>query len=176
MQTAGETPALRSHKQRQRRPPEGGRYKFNRNDWRSKDRRYKTKTNGCPVPKTGPAATNSTATAGGPTLRDRRYKFKTVRLTSNAGRGGCFACFVPLEDRVADALHGFARDLLGLLGAGVENIPNFGRIGFIFSAICLDRLDPFDQAFGHFFFAVHAADSGGTAVAVNAGYRVGWGE
>jgi len=53
MQTAGETPALRSHKQRQRRPPEGGRYKFNRNGWRSKDRRYKTKTNGCPVPKNG---------------------------------------------------------------------------------------------------------------------------
>src|SRR5271155_161448 len=84
--------------------------------------------------------------------------------------------FVPLEDRVAHALHGLARDLLGLLRAGVEDIPNLLWIGFKLFAACLDGLDPLHQVFGHFFFAVYAADGGGAAVAVDAGDGVRRGE
>src|SRR5580698_8018646 len=88
-------------------------------------------------------------------------------------RTGGLTRFVPLEDRVADALHRFARDLLGLSGASVEDIPNLLWIGLKLFAACLDRLDPLHQAFGHFFFAVDAADGGGAAVAVNSGDAIG---
>src|SRR3984885_16339088 len=89
-------------------------------------------------------------------------------------RTGGLTRFVPSEDRVADALHGFARDLLGLLGAGVEDIPNLLWIGLKLFAACLNRFDPLHQAFGHFFFAVNAADGGGAAVVVDAGDGLGW--
>src|SRR5580698_11519221 len=91
-------------------------------------------------------------------------------------RTGGLARFVPLEDRVAHTLHGFARDLLGLLRAGVEDIPNLLWIGLKLFAACLDGLDPLHQVFGHFFLAVYAADGGGAAVVVNTRDSLGWGE
>ena len=77
------------------------------------------------------------------------------------------ARLVPLEDRVAHALHGALRGRVGLLSAGVEDTPNFLRMRLEFFAACLNRLDPGDQIFGHQLLAIHAADRGGAAFAVN---------
>ena len=77
------------------------------------------------------------------------------------------ARLVPLEDGVADALHRAARSRVRLLRTGVEDIPNFLRVGFKFFAACLNRLDPGDQVFGHQFLAIDAADRRCPAVAVH---------
>src|SRR5580658_2739176 len=98
--------------------------------------------------------------------------FACCHLSCTPGTGG-LTRLVRLEDRIADAFHGFARDLLSLLGAAVEDIPNLLWMGLKLFAACLDRLDPLHQSFGHFFFAVDAADGGGAAVAVNAGDGIG---
>ena len=82
-----------------------------------------------------------------------RYGVSPIQLPS-----GGLARFIPLENRVAHALHGAARGLVRLLPAGVENTPNFFRMRLKFLAACLNRLDPVDEVIRHQRLAIDAAD------------------
>src|ERR1700689_3184780 len=98
----------------------------------------------------------SSRRSSGPSKAGTLMRYGDGDADANSVSPGGFACLVPLEDRVPHALHGAARGRVGLLSAGVEDIPNPLRMRLEFLAACLNRLDPGEQIFSHQLLAIPA--------------------